>query len=165
MHPLCTLLSIFCTKCYQTYKLLTCIINLALHSSLQRHGRTWLPTSKLAPLCLESSVRFEQRSTSLPRHWPSSFSSSFQTSPWCQGSSCSIRSNSGSTAAEQWGRPAGEVWGAPPGRWCCTLPGCVCPSPGARVGWKNPEFCLCSHPWLSGLFNSQSGSCKTYLIL
>lgn len=127
-------------------------------SSLQRQGRARLATSTLAPLCLESSVPFSQRSTSLLHLWPRSFSSSFPTSSRCRGnSSCSTRrrgdsSSSGSTAAEQWGRPAKEGSGALPGRSCCTLPGCVCPSPGAKVGWINPQFCRRSDPWLLGLW-------------
>lgn len=157
MHLRCFHSSIFCTKCYEICELLTCIVNLPLHSTLQRHGRARLATSKLVPLCLESSVPFSQRSTSLLHLWPRSFSSSFQTSSWCQGnSSCSIcrrgdSSSSGSTTAEQWGRPAKEDSGELPGRLCCTLPGCVCPSPGAKVGWINPQFCQRSHPWLLGL--------------
>lgn len=157
MHLRCFHLSIFCTKCDEICKLLTCIVNLPLHSSLRRHGRARLATSKLAPLCLESSVPFSQRSTSRLRLWPRSFSSSSRTSSRCQGnSSCSSRrrgdsSSSGSTTAERWRRPAKGDSGALPGRLCCTLPGCVCPSPGAKVGWIYPQFCRRSHPWLLGL--------------
>lgn len=142
-------------------KWLTRFIKLPLPSSPQWSGGPRLATAWLVPPCQESSVPSWRRSTSRPPLWPSSSSSSsFPTSPSCRGSSShSIRrrgdsSSSGSTPAERWGAPAGEESGGRPGRRCCTLPGCVFPSPGARVGWKNPEGCIHSHPWLWDLFGS-----------
>lgn len=43
MHLRCFHLSILCTKCYEICKLLTCIVNLPLHSSLQE---TWKSTAR-----------------------------------------------------------------------------------------------------------------------
>lgn len=49
---------IFRIKSYEFCKLLTCIVDLLLHSGMQRNGRTRLATAWLAPPCQESSVPF-----------------------------------------------------------------------------------------------------------